>query len=234
MQHRTQSTTTELDPALQQLLGRSDIWRGQTAPGHGDGEPTGFEELDAELPAGGWPRGALTELLPERAGIGELRLLMPTLARLSRGTGWIAWIDPPYVPYAAGLYAYGVDLTHTLVVHPRSAEERLWALEQALSAGTCAAVLAWPGALGAKASRRLQLAAERGRSLGFLFRDPAGRETASHAALRLALSPHRGGLRLEALKQRGGRPGPLHELSATELFAPGRAHAGSSLPTGTS
>lgn len=234
MHHPTSQTESTLDPALQQLLGRDDIWRGHEAAGGGDGEPTGFDQLDTQLPAGGWPSGALTELLPERSGIGELRLLMPTLARLSRGPRWVAWIDPPYVPYAAGLYAYGVDLAHTLVVHPRSADERLWALEQALSAGTCAAVLGWPGALDAKASRRLQLAAEKGDSLGFLFRDPAGRETTSHAALRLALSPDRGGLQLEALKQRGGRPGRLLHLGATELFAPRWAAAGTVVQAGTS
>jgi cell division inhibitor SulA/protein ImuA len=228
-------TTSHLDPALQQLLRRPDIWRAQEAPGGtADGESTGFPGLDEQLPAGGWPRAALTELLPGRAGIGELRLLMPTLSRLSRGARWIAWIDPPYVPHAAGLHACGIDLSHTLVVHPRDAHERLWALEQALGAGTCAAVLGWPGALDAKASRRLQLAAESGGSLGFLFRDPESREAVSHAALRLALAPERGGLTLEAVKQRGGRPGTLAHLSAEELFAPGRRGATSPmLPAGT-
>jgi len=234
MRHTSTPTDSTLDPALQQLLGRNDIWRGHEAAAQGDGEPTGFASLDGRLPAGGWPRGALTELLPERGGIGELRLLMPTLARLSRGPRWVAWIDPPYVPYAAGLYAYGVDLAHTLVVHPRSQTERLWALEQALAAGTCAAVLGWPGALDAKASRRLQLAAERGASLGFLMRDPAGRDTTSHAALRLALRPDRGGLELETVKQRGGRPGAKLQLGANELFAPRWAAAGTALQTGTS
>lgn len=226
-------TTSNLDPALQQLLGRADIWRGYDAPGGADGEPTGFAALDARLPAGGWPRGALTELLPERAGIGELRLLMPALARLSRSARWVAWIDPPHVPHAAGLYACGVDLAHTLVVHPRDPGERLWALEQALGSGTCAAVLGWPGALDATAARRLQLAAERGGSLGFLFRAPAARDTTAWAALRLALAPERGGLAVETLRQRGGHPGePLH-LPATALFYPGRADPGGpALPAG--
>lgn len=213
---------SNLDPALQQLLSRADVWRGYEAPGGGDGEPTGFPELDARLPAGGWPRGALTELLPERAGIGELRLLMPALARLSRSARWVAWIDPPHVPHAAGLYACGIDLAHTLVVHPRDPKERLWALEQALGSGTCAAVLGWPGTLDTTAARRLQLAAERGASLGFLFRAPAARDTAAWAALRLALAPERGGLAVETLRQRGGHPGDRLHLPAGALFQPGR------------
>lgn len=218
-------TESSRDPALERLLARRDIWQGRST--RGDGEPTGFAALDEHLAAGGWPRGALTELVPERAGIGELRLLMPVLARLSQGPRWAAWIDPPYVPHAAGLYASGVDLAHTLVVHPRQgaerADERLWALEQALASGTCSAVLAWPGALTPKATRRLQLAAERGGTLGFLFRGTheANNQGITHAALRLALSPSRGGLRIDVLRQRGGRPEQDIHLSATELFHPG-------------
>jgi len=226
------ATGPGLDPALARLLSRGDIWRGHGSEAHGDGEPTGFAALDTRLPAGGWPRGALTELLPERSGIGELRLLMPILARLSRGARWVAWIDPPYVPYAAGLYAGGVDLAHMLVVHPRDGRERLWALEQALGSGTCAAVLGWPGRLDGTAARRLQLAAEQGGCLGFLFREPAARDTPAHTALRLALVPERGGLTVEALKQRGGRPGARLHLPAMELFGGGRHDPALSAGTG--
>jgi len=216
-----------LDPALERLLARPDIWQGRDGRGRGAAESTGFAELDAGLPAGGWPLGGLTELLPERAGIGELRLLMPALARLSRGARWVAWIDPPHVPYAAGLYASGVDLAHTLIVRPRDERERLWALEQALRAGTCAAVLGWPGDLDTTAARRLQLAAEAGGCLGFLFRAPAVRNEPSFASLRLALTSRRGGLRLEALRQVGGGPGMQIELTAADLFpAAGRPPAG--------
>ena len=219
-----------LEPALQQLLQRPDLWQGRAGGPVEEGEATGFARLDRSLPTGGWPRGALTELLPERAGIGELRLLMPALARLSRGARWVAWIDPPHVPHAAALHACSLDLTHTLVVHPRNARERLWALEQALGSGTCAAVLGWPGALDAKSSRRLQLAAEAGDTLGFLFRDPAAGRAISHAALRLSLSPCRGGLALKPLKHRGAWPGEALTLTASELFAPGRPEG---LPSGT-
>jgi protein ImuA len=41
---------------------------------------TGYASLSAELPSGGWPLGALIELLPAHSGIGELRLLQPALA----------------------------------------------------------------------------------------------------------------------------------------------------------
>jgi len=206
------------DPGLDRLLARPDLWRGRVGAGGAAGEASGFAELDATLAGGGWPRGALTELLPERFGIGELRLLMPMFARLSRGPRWVTWIDPPCVPHAAGLHAWGVDLAHTLVVHPRDAGERLWALEQALCSGTCAAVLAWPGRLDGTALRRLQLAAEAGDCVGLLLRDREARRSPSPAALRLSLAARRGGLEIEILKQRGGVPdAPLH-LPAGRLF----------------
>lgn len=209
-----------LDPALQRLLARPDIWQGRQRTGLPTGEATGFDALDTRLPAGGWPRGGLTELLPARPGIGELRLLMPALARLSRGARWVAWIDPPHIPYAAGLYAAGVDLAHTLVVRARDGHERLWALEQALRAGTCAAVLGWPGTLDGTAARRLQLAAEAGGCLGFLFRPPEARDEPSFAALRLMLSSERGGLLLESLRQKGGDSAMRLHIAATDLFPP--------------
>ncbi len=54
------------------------IWRGdQLGQAALPGLPTGWPALDAQLPGGGWPLGALTELLPVRAGIGEIRCLLP-------------------------------------------------------------------------------------------------------------------------------------------------------------
>jgi protein ImuA len=44
-------------------------------------QPSGFGVLDAQLPGGGWPCRALTELLLAQPGVGEMRLLAPALAR---------------------------------------------------------------------------------------------------------------------------------------------------------
>src|SRR5579862_5430764 len=41
---------------------------------------SGFDELDRRLPRGGWPLGALIELLCFAPGIGELSLLLPAPA----------------------------------------------------------------------------------------------------------------------------------------------------------
>ena len=71
-------------------------------------------ELDAELPGGGWPATALIEILPQHEGIGELRILGHTLARLSNEGRSLAWIAPPHLPYAPALQAAGIDLARLL------------------------------------------------------------------------------------------------------------------------
>ena len=194
---------------LEQLLQRADLWRGGEESARRDGAvPTGHPRLDEHL-GGGWPRGALTELLLDHRGIGELRLLLPALARLG-AERWLAWIDPPLVPYAPALAAAGIDLARLLWVQPPDADERLWAAEQTLRSGACGAVLLWPGRITNPLPRRLQLAAEHGDSSGFLFRPRSTAAQHSPAALRLQLEPAADGLRVAPLKRRGGRlPAPL-------------------------
>src|SRR5260221_1044716 len=99
------------------LLDRLDIWRGQAlSRAWAPTLPCGFPGLDAELPGGGWPAGALTEILPEHEGIGELRLLGPALAGLSRRGLRLVWIAPPHPPYAPALAAAGIDIPEPLLV----------------------------------------------------------------------------------------------------------------------
>ena len=95
--------------ALDVLLARPDIRRGGAVgvAAHA-GVSTGFAALDAVLPGRGWPAGCLTELLPSHAGIGELRLLGSALAALARSGAGLAWIAPPYLPYAPALAAAGI------------------------------------------------------------------------------------------------------------------------------
>jgi len=97
---------------LQTLLQNPAIWRGsEQARVQLPSIPTGFAELDRELPGGGWPRGVVSELLTERSGIGELSLFVPALAKLSREDGWLMLIAPPWIPYAPALAARGIRLS---------------------------------------------------------------------------------------------------------------------------
>jgi hypothetical protein len=215
-----------LSSSLDKLLENPRVWRGRDQAGHRAGLSSGYAELDRHLPGGGWPRESLTEILIDHYGIGELRLLMPALARLSTEAapqdftepGWIAWVAPPFQPYPPALQQCGIDLSRMLIVRPRDDSEILWSAEQALSSGTCAAVLLWPAMLDDQGSRRLQLAAEKGRSWAIAFRPLAARRQPSAAALRVELHPDGqathpwGSTRVHILKSRGGRPAVISQL----------------------
>lgn len=129
--------------ALADVLARGDVWRGDAlARLPVDALATGYPELDAELPGGGWPQGQLTECLSDQAGIGELSLIMPTLVRLSAGDGWLALVAPPYVPHAPAWLAAGLALQRLVILYP--GRELAWCVEQLLASGGFSAVLVWP------------------------------------------------------------------------------------------
>jgi len=204
------------DP-LAALLGHPGLWRGAGTE-MAAAVPTGFRRLDERLPGGGWPLDTVVELLLPSSGIGELELLLPLLRSLSDvGSGaprWIAWLNPPYLPYAPALAGSGLDPGRMLVVRPRAGGGLPWAMEQALRSGACAAVLGWVNAIDDTALRRLKLAAAEGRSLGLLFRPAQCRDEPSPAALRLALTARDGSLDVEILKSRGGVPARVAGLLA--------------------
>jgi hypothetical protein len=188
-------------------------WRRSSHPA----APSGFAELDANLPGGGWPMGAIAELMPEARGIGELSLLVPALSRLAHAGRYIAWIAPPYLPYAPALAQRGLPLKRILIVQTRGSQESLWAAEQTLRCPAFGAVLVWPAEIADKNVRRLQLAAEAGGSLGILYRPTEAAREHSPAALRLRLHPTAGGLAVDIHKCRGGRAGLRVQLPLTAI-----------------
>ncbi len=206
-----------MSAALEQLRRHPAIWRRQVPPA--SALPTGFPALDAVLPDAGWSMGALTEILTSRDGVGELRLAMPALAALSARGRWLAWVGPPYVPYAPALEARGIVLSRILWVRSHNTAQQLWSAEQALRSGACGAVLAWPTRVHQRRLRRLQLAAESGGAWALLFHHqaPSGDASpaASPAALRLRVTPTTNSLAVEVLKCRG-RPGARVEIPVDE------------------
>lgn len=195
---------------LAQLLTDPRLWRAGSARSQRASESTGVAELDAFLPTAGWPQSSLSEVLFAADGQGELSLVLPLLARLSSGRGRLVLVAPPYRPYAPALVQCGIELD-ALVVVQAPPNQALWAAEQCLRAGCCAAVLCWPDAgrdADERSLRRLQLAAEAGHSLGIAFRPLRAAAQTSPAALRLTLDME-GELRV--LKARGANP-PMRSL----------------------
>lgn len=176
---------------LEALLKHPDLWQaGQLAPL----EPTlssGFASLDENLPGNGWPQAGLAEFMLSTQGLGELQLLVPLLKRLSEEDRWIAWVNPPFLPYAPALAEQGIDLNKILLIHPKNHKDALWAMECASKSGTCSLVLGWldEKQTTTKDTRRLQLAAKTGNTFSCLFRPEAAAQQASMAELRISLKP---------------------------------------------
>jgi len=221
-----------------------NLWRGGDwiqADSRTDCTSCGYEDLDRELPGHGWPHGQLVELLADHAGIGELSLLLPALAAVTRTGRTCVWVlpcqeDPAAamrlppgsmepgaanraLPYAPALAEAGIDLARNIFVKPLTARESGWALEQSLRATHLGALLGWlPEGAGADADfrslRRLHLLAQRQRALVFVMRGTRHAHAPSPAALRLHLSQQDGRLQLRLLKRRGR---PLLEPVALQV-----------------
>jgi hypothetical protein len=180
----TNTAALPQDPSLLSLFSRALVWRGDASYAEREVERTCFTALDAALPGGGWPRGALTELLHEQDGLGELSLLMPLLARQSVQQR-IAFVSPPHIPYAPALVQAGIRLERLVIVQPSKAEDAWWTAEAMLRAGQFASVLFWPDKFDERRLRRLQSACEEGAGCGFVFHPLSAAPHASPAPLRL-------------------------------------------------
>jgi protein ImuA len=165
---------------------------------------SGFPSLDAQLPGGGWPLGALTELLQLQSGCGEWGLLLPALGSLFPAAGLsgavcaqkgefsksavLALVGAPHVPLGPALQARGLDAQRLLWVRAQAPAARAWACEQALRCADVAAVLAWLPQVRSDALRRLHLAAHDHGKLLWVLRPAQARQESSPAPLRLLLA----------------------------------------------
>jgi cell division inhibitor SulA/protein ImuA len=208
---------TALAPLLKSAAA-NQVWRADdlSPTGWAGIVSSGFPALDAELPGSGWPQGALTELLIDTHGLGELSLLLPALSHATRSGRPCVWTlpfesaagatDQP-LPYAPALAAAGLDLDRSIFVQPATPRENLWALEQSLRMPHLGALIGWlpPGHADAdfRALRRLHLLASRYQALVFVLRSPQAATAPSPAALRLLLACHDGRLDVTLLKRRG-------------------------------
>jgi hypothetical protein len=213
--------------ALAEILERHPVWRGGSLAQAMAALPSGFAALDGELPGAGWPRQALTELLADEAGIGELQLILPALATLTRAGRRVVLVAPPHVPYAPALAAAGVDLVNLLVVRAGERRDALWAAEQALRSGSCHALAAWLTRPRYPELQRLAVAAEASHAAAFLFRPLTAMNESSPACLRLALQAAMPELHVRILKRRGS---PLERPLRLALTRPFHVVGRAALP----
>ena len=246
---------------LQRLRSRiAAIERGGTGNLHDDDVlPLGLSEIDEHLPWGGLTAGAVHEILDgdaptggsvTRNGItksqGALNGAVTGFAVALAGRAQrlrarpVVWIAPRTAPreslYAPGLAGFGLDPADLITVRvPANGEftaTALWAMEEALRAPVVGLVCAEIEEMDLTASRRLQLAAEKGGEAGgglglLLRRDTSAGlpPTASFSRWRIAALPGAPAMvagaeianlpgaarwRAELLRVRGSRPKTWH------------------------
>ena len=195
---------------------RHNVWRGDEL-GSADAQvmTTGHAALDAELPGGGWPVGALTEILQGAPDAHVWQLLLPVLARAA-GTrkGPVVLIGAPHEPFGPALAAGGLPPESLMWIggglpdrvgrSGSTSQSHMWACEQALRCADVAAVMAWLPQARVGELRRLQLAAAQHEGLLFVFRSESVALSASPARLRIRLVSAEGGqMDVHLLKRRG-------------------------------
>ena len=128
--------------------------------------PLGLAALDAALPGGGLPLGALHEIEGERAEWDDGVTLGFCLALLARhqarfpGAGDILWVSRWGDLYPPALAARGLDPGRLVLVRAQAEADLFWAMEEGLRCRRLAAVVGEVEGLDRLAGRRLQLAAE--------------------------------------------------------------------------
>ena len=186
--------------------------------------PTGIREMDAALPDGGFPRGAVVEVASAN-GLGQATSLMLRVcasaqqeARLRGGDpAWCAWIDPASTLFSPGVAAAGVVLERLLVARPtleslprvaaRIVASRVFSVVIIDTAGVPGALVPtalqrWPNTV-----RRLALAAEGSDGCVVLLTErERSRAARLPVALRLELEHAKlDRLRVQVAKERRGR-----------------------------
>jgi protein ImuA len=207
---------------------------------------SGLEVLDHLLPDAGFRAGTLIEWLAEKGSADQLALLAARSALEDRAAlgedRVLIVIDDEETLYPPAAAALGIDLKRLILVRPGKITRRgtrgsqtetakrparvettnvetLWALEQALASRGVAVTFCRLEKLSARVFRRLQLAAERGKGLGFLIRPATARGEPSWSDVRLGIETLSEGdsssarrWRVEVLRCRRGAAGERFAL----------------------
>ncbi len=168
-----------------------------------------FPAVDAALPWGGLPRGAIHELLfPDAADGAATAFALHVLSQMAEGPDalflWSGCRDDLHAPG----FVSSTDPGQVLFVRAKRLQDVLWSVEEGLRCPDLTAIVADAGAVDFSLSRRLSLAAaDSGGTL--LMLQPCRHPLPASAAAtrwRIACAPD-GCWRLDLLRCKGGRPG---------------------------
>ena len=224
---RPLSLPDALPPAVRSALWRADMLGSPVSTVL----PSGWPQLDEQLPGGGWPCQSLTEILGAQPSVLEWRLVGPALRGVVERGKTVVMIGPPKCPHLPGLVHFGLDERHLVWIAATAPAQRLWCTEQLIKANAAGAVLAWLPQVRPDQLRRLQVCAQNSEGPVFLFRPIAAAAEASAAPLRVqAELGSDWSLKVRVLKRRGAVmdeplvldsvPGGLHAVLTPRLARP--------------
>ncbi|WNO52431.1 ImuA family protein [Stakelama saccharophila] len=183
----------------------------------------GIDPIDAGLADRGLRIDALHEVAGAGPNYGDDAAASLFLAGIAaRNAGSVLWIVRRRDLFAPGLYQAGLAPERLIHAEARDDAELLAIMEDALRHRGLGAVVGEPKRAGMTATRRLQLAAEGGRTLALMLRrpsragdDPFAQPSAAATRWRVGCLPSeplpvagigRARWRLELVRQRGGAP----------------------------
>ncbi len=179
---------------------------------------TGFPALDTELPSGGWPARAVSEILQVQPSVAEWRLLAPAMRQVVAKGLDIVVVGPSKSPHLPGLQQAGLDERRLVWLQAETPAERLWVTDQLVKTNSAGMVVAWLPQARQEQIRRLQIAAHAFEGPVFLCRPACAEYEASAAPLRVQL---RFGLDWELHVHILKRKGPTHNGWLTLPSVPG-------------
>lgn len=132
----------------------------------------GFPSIEAAFPNGIFPVGCMHELVTDTvedggSGYGFLTFL---LAKFMKQGSPALWVSRGQTVFPGALKAMGIDPQNIVFINLQKEKDILFCVQEALKCDQFTAVIAELRDIDFKQSRRLQLATEKSRVTGFIFR----------------------------------------------------------------
>jgi protein ImuA len=175
-------------PQLLELQRQIRLWESTALPSAAV-RSTGCPAVNELFPAQGVREGTLVEWLGEGAASGGPTLSLSIGRNVCLPGRPIVVIDTQHELFPVGLEGLGFDLAQVVLVRPASEREALWAGEEVLRCEGIGLVWMRLERLSHTSFRRLKLAAEASRGIGFLQRSSQSLRQPSWADARLLVRP---------------------------------------------
>lgn len=193
--------------SLEQLLRRSDLWRGHShAFVKEEAIDSGYPKLNQALQQGGWPSTSMIEVC-QSYHASEWWLFHPAINALIQPSnyGHIALLNPPALPFISGLQQLDIDTRRIFIVQTKTTQEFVRAFTELSQSAACPVLFAWQSSRGLNYTqlRKLQLSSLEHAGLRVIFRHSQAKEQNSPASLRLSLQAKHDSLKVKIFKQKG-------------------------------